>query len=369
MTASTNQYNPDYAVPPGWVLEEHIEVLGLSHEQFAANCGFSAEIVSEIVAGKGLINPETAKVIGRETRLDESVWLNMEAAYRDKLSELGKNDEIAEWAKKFPVKELVKRGDISELSLQADRVARMLSFFDVWSVDAFDEKYGGASVAYRHSPSFKSTRPTLATWLRLGEVEAERTECPEYDKEAFLGSLQDIRTLTASPEYGAFEQAKYLCLQAGVILLFIKPFPKVALSGASRWLPLHKPVIQLSARHMTDDHLWYSLFQEAAHILLHDNQLIFVDGIRGKSADEDTEESKAESEADEWAQDFLVPRSDWNTFAGTFSGNADEVRHFATEQGIAPSIVVGRLQREGLLPWGSRLNGLKRKLVWTEPSE
>ena len=369
MSVSVNQYKPDYAVPPGWVLEEHIEALGVSQGEFARRCGFSPDIVSEIVAGKGLIEPDIAILLGRETGLDEIVWLNMEATYRNKLTELGENEELAEWAREFPAKELVKRGDISELSLQADRVARMLSFFDVWSVDAFEEKYGDASVAYRHSPSFRSSRPALAAWLRLGELEGERTECPEYDRETFLGSLGDIRTLTASQEQGIFERTRDLCLQAGVILLFIKPFPKVALSGASRWLLPHTPVIQLSARHMTDDHLWYSLFHEAAHILLHDNQLIFVDGIRGKSADEDTEESKAESEADEWAQDFLMPRSDWNTFAGTFSGNAGEVRHFATEQGIAPGIVVGRLQREGLLPWGSRLNGLKRKLVWTEPSD
>ena len=366
MSTSIETYNTDYAVPPGWVLEEHIEALGLSQEEFAAHCGFSPGIVSEIVAGKGPIDTETANVLGRETGLDEIVWLNMEATYRDKLAELGKNSELAEWAKKFPVKELVKRGDVSELSLQADSVARMLSFFDVWSVDTFDEKYGEDSVAYRHSPRFKSTRLALATWLRLGEVEAERMECPDYDREAFLGSLQEIRTLTASEEQRVFQQTKDLCLQAGVVLLFIRPFPKVALSGASRWLPPHNPVIQLSARHKTDDHLWYSLFHEAAHILLHDNQLLFIDGIRGKSADEETKESKAESEADEWAQDFLVPRSEWNTFAGTFLGSAGEVRHFATEQGIAPSIIVGRLQREEHLPW-NRLNGLKRKLEWTNP--
>ena len=367
MIASTNEYNPDYAVPPGWVLEAHIETLGLSEEEFAGHCGFSPELVSEIVAGKGCIEPDIASVLERETGLDEIVWLNMEATYRGKLEELGKNEELAEWAKKFPVKELVKRGDISGLSLQAESVARMLSFFDVWSVDAFDEKYGEASVAYRHSPSFKSNRPALATWLRLGEIEAEKTECPEYDREAFLDSLRDIRSLTASGEQGVFKQTRDLCLQAGVVLLFIKPFPKVALSGASRWLPPHKPVIQLSARHKTDDHLWYSLFHEAAHILLHNNQLIFIDGIRGKSADRETEESKAESEADEWAQNFLVSRSDWNTFADAFLGSAGDIRHFASEQGIAPGIIVGRLQREELLPWNS-LNGLKRKLEWTNPS-
>ena len=32
----TNQYDPDYAVPPGWVLEERLDVQGMSHAEFAA---------------------------------------------------------------------------------------------------------------------------------------------------------------------------------------------------------------------------------------------------------------------------------------------------------------------------------------------
>ena len=72
-----------------------------------------------------------------------------------------------------------------------------------------------------------------------------------------------------------------------------------------------------------------------------------------------------EEYADEWAADFLIARSDWNDFisGGHFSEWA--VRSFANRQGIAPAIVVGRLQRERLIPW-SRLNYLKARMRWRE---
>ena len=368
MTTSTYSFKPDYAVPPGWVLEEELEAMGLSQAEFARQCNLSVELVAEIIKGHASIETETAIKFGLALGRSTDIWLNMEASYRSKLAELGENEEIADWAKKFPVNELVKRGNLSESSLQADSVARMLSFFDVWSVGTFDEKCGEASVAYRHLPNFKSSRPALATWLRLGEIEAEQTVCPEYDSEAFLGSLQDIRTLSGASSIDVFKEIKSLCLQSGVILLFVKPFPKVALSGASRWLSPKKPVIQLSARHKTDDHLWYSLFHEAGHILLHDNEQVFVDGIRGEVASSESEESQAESQADSWAENFLIPRADWDKFIDTFLNSAGEVKLFAEEQGIVPGIIVGRLQREGVVPWGSRLNGLKRKLQWVESS-
>ena len=367
MKKPNNQFNPDYAVPPGWVLKEHIEALDISQQEFASRCGYSLGVISEIIAGKGRIEPQLAATLGRETRLNESIWLGIEADYRRMLDELSRNAELSEWAKKFPVKELVNRGAISKHSLEADNLARMLSFFDVWSIGAFQDKYGAVSTTYRHSSGLQSSLQALATWLRLGEIEAEQTECADYNKETFTQSLMQIRTLTATNTNQVFTEAKNLCRQSGVALCFTKPFPGIALSGAAWWTTTSQnPIIQLSARHMTDDHLWFSLFHEAAHILLHSNKQVFIDPIRSQSANSEHEESETESDADQWAQNFLIPRPQWDEFANSFRGNPMEVQQFAQQQGIAPGIIVGRLQRQGLLPW-DRLNNLKRKLEWTAP--
>ena len=69
MARATNQYRPDYAVPPGWVLEEHLEAHGISHAEFARRCGRSPKLISEVIAGKAPLEPETAlqfeKVLAR----------------------------------------------------------------------------------------------------------------------------------------------------------------------------------------------------------------------------------------------------------------------------------------------------------------
>src|SRR5438034_6301624 len=39
---------------------------------------------------------------------------------------------------------------------------------------------------------------------------------------------------------------------------------------------------------------------------------------------------------------------------------------FAGELGIHPGIVVGRLQHIGLIPWGSSLNSLRERLMWSD---
>ena len=55
-------------------------------------------------------------------------------------------------------------------------------------------------------------------------------------------------------------------------------------------------MIQLSARHKSDDHLWFSFFHEAAHVLLHSKKSVFVDELNGDGADREEEVSLD----DEW---------------------------------------------------------------------
>ena len=74
-----------------------------------------------------------------------------------------------------------------------------------------------------------------------------------------------------------------------------------------------------------------------------------------------------EAEANEWAARSLLPSSAWQRFlAANAYRSEDAIRSFAAEQEIAPAIIVGRLQHEKLLPWGSRLNRLKVRLEWTD---
>ena len=378
MATSANTFNPNYAVPTGWVLQDHIEALGISPAEFAQRCHCPPELIGDIIAGFGVVDSYAATEFGRETGLVKHIWLGVEEDFRRKLADFRENTELSRWAGQFPVKELVKRGAVSERSLAADPMARMMSFYNFWSLEEWEDRYGPEVVTYRNSPDFDNNRQAVAAWLRLGEIQAEGAEFPKYGKAKFRKSLSRIRELTAAHESlpKLLEDAQVLCRDSGVVLLAIEPLPGAAAGGAAWWLPADKPmgvsakpVILLNARHKTDADLWRSLFLAAVHILLHGKKRVFVDAIPGNANRNAPEESEAETEADNWARDFLIPRAEWDKFAAAFSGGAAEVRRFAEQQSIAPGIVVGRLQREGLLPWGSSLNSLKRKPEWTEPSD
>lgn len=365
MATETDLYRPDHAVPPGWVLEERLATEGLSHAEFARRCGRSPKLISEIVAGKAPLEPETALQFEKVLGVDARIWLGVESDYqlhRARTAEAAREKAFPEWKKAFPVRELVRRGYFQQPSSDADATAKLLAFFRVGSVEAWAMKYGMARVAYRHSRSFKSDEAALATWIRLGELEAERQECLPYNQRAFTRVLEEIRELTRTPDIvQALRRARDLGNQAGVALAVVKPFPKTALSGAAWWISPHKAVIQLSARHKTDDHLWFTYFHEAAHLLLHSKnrkKSVFVDGADANGTD-------IEAEANGWASNALVAREAWRRFVETSPRGEQAIRAFADEQGIAPGIVVGMLQHDRRLPW-THLNRLKVRYQWRD---
>lgn len=357
--AGNYRYQPDYAAVPGWLVEDHLKARGLSQAELARRCGRSPKLISEIVSGKAPIEPETALQFERVLGVDASIWLGVEADYRLHLAraaDAARVDQQVLWAKRFPIAELRKRGLIGPRSSDRQTAVDILTLFGVSSVEAWSRQYDSASVSYRHSPSFKSDEAALATWLRLGEREANEQPCTPYDSLRFRGALRQIRDLTTAPVELALQKTQSLCNDAGVALSVVKPLPKARTSGAAWWMSPQKAVIELSARHKTDDHLWFSFFHEAAHILLHGKRSVFVDDTQREAAG-------VEAEANAWARDALIPTRQWRHFILDGSFSHTRVSTFASTVGIAPGIVVGRLQYEERIPWSS-LNALKVRLEW-----
>lgn len=114
-------------------------------------------------------------------------------------------------------------------------------------------------------------------------------------------------------------------------------------------------MLALSVRHKSDDHLWFTFFHEAGHLLLHSKKAVFVEEDGG---------NEKEMEANRFASDALVPPEAASELPSLKT--LVDVSTFARRLGIAPGIVVGRLQHDGLLPWQTPLNRLKVRFRWSQ---
>lgn len=359
---------PDYAVPPGRILEKTLRGRGIPKANFAERCGHSAKMISEIIAGKAPITHEVAVEFARVLEMPTAYWTNLENIYRSRLAEQRDRERLAqqqEWAKRFPVAAMVRLGWLDKTPDPIENVNKLLGFLGVASVEAWEAMFGrqSAEVAYRRSYSFKSAPESVSAWLRRGEQIAEKRQCAPFNAERFRRLLHEMRLLTREPPSIFQPQLVEMCASAGVVVAFTPELPKTCLSGATRWLSNDKALIQLSLRHKTDDHLWFTFFHEAGHVLLHPKKLLIIDEPR-KGEPIDPEAAKREDEANEFAAAMLIPRPAWRTFTSGGAFSEARIRAFAKGQGISPGIVVGQLQHDGLVDYATALNFLKAKFEW-----
>jgi len=355
MNETRHAFTPDYSVAPGEILAETLEARQISQAELATRCGLSEKHVSQIITGKASITSGTALLLERTLGVAASLWLNLESSHRLHLArqaEQTKLEEYSSWAAEFPWRELAARGYVPPSRTVAGKVKGLLGFFGVTSPDAWERQYAGLTVAYRGTTAFARSREAVTCWLRIGEVEAAHAETAPYDRSAFREALQAIRGLTRLDPVDFEPRMVALCQSAGVALVFVPELPKTRLSGATRWLSADKAIVMQSLRYRTDDQFWFTFFHEAAHVFLHGKRAVFVD-------EAGAERTPAEDEADKFAADLLIPPDAYKRLVEEGPPSRAQVESLAKKIGIAPGIVVGRLQHDGVIPF-NRFQDLKR---------
>jgi HTH-type transcriptional regulator/antitoxin HigA len=352
--AASLRYEPDYAVAPGGTLRSTLNALSLTQSDLAARTGLSVKHINQIVQGVAPITAETALLLERVTNVSARYWSSLEAVYRERLARRDNRARLAEdaeWLEQLPLKELARRGYLSLRDDKATQVEKACRFFGVADPERWREVWLKPLVSFRRSPTLAADPGAVATWLRLGELEASAIETAPYDARLFREALIRIRSFTLREPRVALKRLRAECADAGVAVVFLSDIGKTRSSGAARWLTPTKALIQLSDRFKADDRFWFSFFHEAAHVLLHSKKETFVDG--------DDVEDKEEDEANAFAAIQLIPRR--SEFRLQELHTDSDVRRFAKEIGIAPGIVVGRLQREDKWGW-NRGNHLKQRI-------
>jgi HTH-type transcriptional regulator/antitoxin HigA len=353
-------YNPDHALAPGVILEETLEQLGMKKRDFALRCHMSAKTVSQIIAGKAPITADTAIRFQRVLGVSANIWNNLESAYRAHLAQDENRRQMEaqfDWARRFPLTDLRKIGIVTDRRVTVNTVSEVLDFLGLANPKAWDELETEMleDIAAKRAKAFKSSLHSVACWLRLAEKQVSDLHCGPYDEKAFRATLSELVKLSEGNPTEVKSIIVEACRKVGVAVAFVGELDKTHIAGATRWLTPTKALIVLSLRHKRDDHFWFSFLHEAGHILLHGKREIFIDDGNGGL-------DRQEDEANSFASEMLIPRRAWNQFTREAVFAKKDIRQFARKRSIAPGIVVGRLQREKLIPW-TYCNDLKQKVA------
>lgn len=355
------EYQPTWVSPPGNTISELLKLKGINISDFASVLNTSSEITHELIRGAVKIDKEIA--LRLEEALGPSVefWMRREQQYRNDVARSHLLNEVSsdhEFLSHLPVSDMRRFGWIDTANTKAEKLSACLKFFAVAAVNEWQQQYSSevSVAAFRTSPSFEANPYAVAAWLRQGEIESEKINCAPWNKVKFQKKLQDLKALSRIKEPARFLPALVkACAECGVAVVVARAPKGCHASGATKFISSDKAVIVMSFRYRSDDQFWFTFFHEAAHLILHAKDALFLE-------DGSDVTSSEEAEANEFAARVLISdelQNELLTIKCTLKG----IVSFARRAGVSSGIVVGQLQHLGRVRH-DKLNSLKRRYQW-----
>ncbi len=292
--------------------------------------------VSEVLSGKRDLTMSMARALHQNLGIPADVLLQKPGAEFDSLLE-----EID--PRRYPLKEMMKRGWIPQLSDMADHAEE--------SIRDLIERAGGLQVAsaplYRKNGhrrlNAKADPYSLRAWCWrvLGVANENPPQADYQDGTVDLQFMRDIARLSVY-EDGPRRAQEFLA-DHGIALVVERHLPRTHLDGSALRLGNRRPVVGLTLRYDRIDNFWFSLMHELAHVGLHmDNNedAPFIDDLSLHVTD------PLEKEADERAQDALIPQEIWESSPVRDRATVMTVFDLAQEVGVHPAIIAGRVRHE-----------------------
>lgn len=339
------------ATPPGATIREQLSDRGMSQKEFAARMDMSEKHISKLINGEVQLTPEVAVRLEVVLGIPAKFWNNLEAVYREKLikvkAENAMDDDKA-LAKQLPYSEMAKFGWVPETRDLKEKVFNLRKYFEVVELSLLENNQVTRIACRRLAVTEKSDFALMA-WAQEAKILARNIKTLPIDIKKLINIIPEIRAMTVLKPKEFCPKIKSMLAECGIALVFLPHLKGSFLQGAS-FIDGNKIVVGLTARGKDADKFWFSFFHELAHIVLgHVGQ---IDG----TTDQD------ETEADAWSSDTLISKEAFDDFVEEEVFSATSIRSFAQTLGIAPGIVVGRLQNEGYIKY-SMMNELKEHYI------
>lgn len=272
-------YQPKQIHHPGSVLAEKLRELNIGSKEFAVRTNKPEKTISAILNEKSSITADMAILFELALGIPAHYWLKHQMAfdiYAAEQKRIRYHAEQITWITHFPIEELVNLGFITKKSAKIELLYELLRFFGFSDVNAWENYYLKQKLKVNFSISLLDyPNPYLiATWLRIGELQASDLLTTPYSERQFKNTL---RLIAKQKSEISFEQLQLSCVKVGVHVVNTFPVKDLNVKGATRWVN-NLPLIQIAVGYSSVD-FWPTFFHEAAHILLHGKKEIFLEHL------------------------------------------------------------------------------------------
>ena len=295
--------------------------------------------VSEVLSGKRSLTMPMVIALHEHLGIPAEVLLQKpEVTIDDAMADM-------DW-RRFPLKAMVNKGwipDVPNLSNHAEEIIRDL-------IDRAGGEYVAGAALYRKNDHVRANAKmdpyALRAWCWQVLAEANENQ-PNANYKQGTVTLDFLKTVARLSRFETGpKKAKSLLAEHGIAFVIAQHLPKTYLDGAALRLGDGRPVIGLTLRYDRIDNFWFCLLHELAHVGRHldtNSGSAFIDDMSLRKA-EGAGEDPREKEADDWAEEALIPQEAWDSSVVKDRPSSMAVLSLANTLEIHPAIVAGQVR-------------------------
>ncbi len=360
------------AFHPGYYVKQYLDSQQMTQKELADRLNTTEKNVSQLVNGKLKLNEDWYSRLAFAFGTSEALWRNLHQQYQMDLARVQREKELAkeeEILSKLDYSLWTNLGVVKETRQKAEKVDELKRYLRISSLTVLANR--DFLVQYRTAVKNVDEVNVISAnaWVQTAMNIGDQLVVSPLNLTFLKEHLAEIRSLSLTEQDVFIPRLKEIFSQAGVAFVVVPHLKKSGISRAVKWLgkgQKEKVLLAINDRQKSSDLFWFALFHEIRHVFQQKTShiIIFSDGNHGIASALKLE--KLEQDADDFAANTLISPADYARFLkkGTFTAAA--VSAFASEIGIQPGIVVGRLQRDGHLEF-SQLNQLKQHYEFLPP--
>ena len=347
------EYNDAIAFHPGYYVKEIVDESGLTQEDFAKRLDTTPKNLSLLIRGEQNLSIDIAMKLSRMIGTTVSYWLNLQNAYDALIAEFKSEEELEqekETFKSLDYKYFRENFGLPDLPRKVDKqIMEVRRFLKVATLSVFNKR--DMAVSFRSASNEISNANIIKAnvMVQIAINKALSIDAPKYNKVKFKQAVGYALSLTKNHD-DFYPLIKKAFLEAGVIFVILPNLPGSKINGATKKLGKNV-MLMVNDRRLNSDTFWFTLFHEIGHI---------IHGDYGTSFEQETGEK--EEIANKFAADSLIDPGEYEEFTKEKVFSLAAIQEFADLIDRDPGIVLGRLQKDGLVRHDDRaLQTLRHK--------
>lgn len=350
------EYENISAFHPGYYISDLINELEMTQEEFAKRLKITPKNLSDLINAKASISENIAKNLSLMLGTSVDVWIDLQKKYEQKALEIKALQAIREEEKdlaKIDYSYFEGLGVVKPTNDKTQKIINLLKYFAISSFSVF--KKPDFIVQFRQTQCIDDKIVLNSNaWVQTVINFGKDMETKPFSEKKLKGYLPQIREMTMQNPSDFIPELLRILSECGVAFVLIPSLKNSGVYGSTKWLNKEKVILGMTDRGKNADVFWFSLFHELGHVLQRRITKTIIDFESSDSYDE------YEKEADLFARNILIPSELYDSFVVSANFSEKNILNFADSIKIHPGIVVGRLQKEGHLPY-KYLNNLKQK--------